>query len=165
MSYFCKKFLKLIRKDSQRGVSMIELMLAVMLLAISLTAIVSLSTKSIQLSQVSVLRKDAIVLARSKIEDIKAVRDVEDDWDEFYDWVDEPRSNEPNRPKLVDDGSDVPYSWSIDMTNLNISGSDGVYSVGSGGDGSMIRVTVNVDWTDAQGDHTVSQEVVLTKWR
>jgi prepilin-type N-terminal cleavage/methylation domain-containing protein len=68
--------------NNQSGQSLIELLIGMTIMVVVLTAAALLATKSIQLSQISLLRKQAVTLAREGIENVRKERDTKN-WSEF----------------------------------------------------------------------------------
>ena len=144
----------------QSGQSLIELMVGLAILTVALTAILSLTTKSVQLSEVAQLRDHAITTAKSRIETVKKVRDSQDSWVDFKQAIKE--NNDGDTIVETVDGvirmntelvSDVSFGWT---TDISFRDSGSVSQV-------IADVFVTVDWEDAKGSHQVEDYTIISK--
>jgi Tfp pilus assembly protein PilV len=125
---------KFIKNNS--GQSVIELLIAVLILSLVLTTATLMATKSIQLSEVTQNREKAILFAKNAIEEVRKQRDTQN-WNEFA--IDE-----------------ITTEFLEEVFNRKIAKTV---------NGSSVDVLVEITWTDFKGDHTLDQSISLTRWR
>ncbi|MGI5827464.1 MAG: type IV pilus modification PilV family protein [Patescibacteria group bacterium] len=129
---------------SSSGQSLIELLVGMTIMVIVLTAAALLATKSIQLSQLSLLRKKAVILAKEGIEQARKERDTKT-WNDFaIDSLEEENDIDGN------------FTRKILKTVLQDT---------LGNPRPIVHVVVEVSWIDVKGDHTVTQQTYLSKWQ
>lgn len=131
---------------NQRGQTMIELLVGIGLTAIILLAMALLSTRAIQLSEVSSNRQKAVGLATEGIEDIRRLRN-EQYWSDFITGV--------------NNASPTLYQQSVFESIFTRS----IYRQIITPANDQVEVTVNVTWQDVKGTHTVTQKTILTDWK
>ena len=137
--------------NQNQGISIIEVLVAMMVVVMSLLSITLLSTKSIKLSQLAQDRDKAITLAQETIEQVRYNRDTMS-WSQFV------GSNTDNIQSLSDDKFDVTVTVrDKDHPKENLELSDNV-----------ALVTVKVSWVDGDpsdphNTHFIEHETYLGK--
>ena len=130
---------------SQSGVSMIELILGIGLIALVLTAIALMTTRAIQLAESSKLRQKAIIYAQDGIEQVRQEK-ATTSWNEF----------KINYSAMETELSDA---------EVNGEGFKRVITLVQNPDSdSEFLLTSTVTWTDYQGTHNVEQTTIISNW-
>lgn len=126
------------------GQSLVELLVAVSIIAIALTAVSLLALRSLQLSEAARDREKAVILAKTKIEEVRKERDSEF-WSVFRD-----------------------SSLGIGTTELQIEDTfkrtTTKTRVPDDNTATRVDVTVRVEWSDFKGEHNLEQSTLLTKY-
>lgn len=136
---------------NNRGASMIELMIGIVLVAIVMTTISMMTTRSIQLAQASKYRQKAVILAQDGIEMARQTR-KETDWQEFISRIRNsyqdlnPENDLSGYREFNDLFDNNVYTRNIYMANIR---------------GNYVQVISEVSWNDFKGSHKVSQETRL----
>jgi prepilin-type N-terminal cleavage/methylation domain-containing protein len=142
------------RAKVNSGQTLIELMIALAVIAIGLTAILTLTTRSVKTSEVTKIRQDAVSLARTKIDEVRFARETTPNWDDFV------------QSDLVSDSSSEAYPGTTGGLVWQISSS-------SPSQGAL-EIVVTVSWEDVSGRHyctpqtpdsCIREEITLTKWK
>jgi Tfp pilus assembly protein PilV len=129
----------------QKGISIIELLIAIAVIVMVIVSVTLLTTKSVQLAQFSQDRQKATTLANEAIETVRFNRDTQT-WNNFI-------NNNFSNIELTDDDR---FSWTIDVTN----GSGGALDFSD----TLASVVITINWEDSKGEHGVVQQTSLTKY-
>lgn len=147
---------KRIKRKGQSGQSIIELLIAILVLSMVLVSVTLMATKSIQLSQTASSREKAISLARTEIEEIRKNRYVDCMWSEFKDlgstcWI-----NEEDKYNLVDGKykKNLSDNYTATITLEEIENLDGK---------EIIPFTLKIEWNDVKGQHEVIQNISFSE--
>ena len=155
--------MKLQKHSTNLGVSMFEMIVAVFIVAIILTAIASLSTTSIRNNTFSVNKNRASSYAQEGVEWLRGLRD-------------QSFANLSSKSGIFPDGQ----TWCINSleTSLDDQGTcnSGEYITGTNfvrevriiqdedGDSNSLDTNITVRWIDGQGEHTVNVYTTFTNW-
>ena len=129
-------------RKNQSGISIIEVVISVGIIAIILLSIALLSTKSLQMAQMAQTRQTAISYARKGIEQVRYDRETKA-WNVFLVEINNTSiypTNEQVQPNMT-------RSYSIIQDSTD-----------------KVSVEVTVTWTDVKGEHNVTQTTTLTRW-
>jgi len=146
------------------GQTLIELMIGIAVVAIGLTAIVSLTTRSIRTTDAAQYRKEAVKLSRSKAEEVKYDREITPNWNDFL--VEYTGAGTGVKSETTTDGV---YTWTITTVNCAVDTCETEY-----GTSGVVYVEVEVEWEDVVGRHyceggtpdaCIKEEFLLTKWK
>ena len=153
------------RKDGLfSGQSLFEVIFALGIIAIMMTSVVSLTTKTVSNASYSTSRVQATHLAREAIEWLRQERDAS--WSSFtcyasavgdtYTYCLNDLSSWPaTSGDCTDPITGTNFEREVDLTLRS----------SAGGTEDIIDAIVTVSWTDAQGEHSVSSATEFTKWR
>jgi len=129
-------------KKNQSGISLIEIVVSVGIIAVILLSIALLSTKSLQMAQMAQTRQTAISYARKGIELVRLNRETKP-WNTFVSEINNTSIypiNEQIQPNMT-------RSYSITQDSSD-----------------KVLVEVTIIWTDVKGQHTITQTTTLTRW-
>ena len=139
----------------QKGISLLEIVIAVGLISIILLALVSVSTKSISNTTYSRERNQASRYSQEAVEWLRSQRDL--GWSAFYVYV---------------DSSDT---WCLDTLSWTNSGACSGRMIANTNlvrevefttpEQGVVEVKVTVTWVDAGNTNESVSETVLTKWQ
>jgi prepilin-type N-terminal cleavage/methylation domain-containing protein len=156
-------------KHSQKGFSLLEVIIAMFIILIGLVGILSLANMSLKNASVSKMRLIASGLAQEGIEIVRDIRRSYSDWDDWYGAV-------VDGDYLVqyDSTSLVPYS----ETPLKLDKATGLYQYSSGDDTSFyrkvtltkisaneVKVVAEVKWQLKGSWHDLTVEDRLWNWK
>ena len=145
---------KRVRRD--QGFTLIEVLIAVLILGVGLLGVVVLQTKSLQYNQQAYLYSQATFLAADVAERMRANSDVADDYEiDFDDTV-----NVSATKCLTSDCSESEFSqWDLKIWK------DSMTSALPSGDGSIVKVAdqfvITIQFDDSRGEEAL-QEISIT---
>ncbi len=177
-------------KTNQSGQTLVELVVALALMAMSITSAAALASVSSKTSGEAGRRSQAVALADREMEALRAYRDSElRDTATFLDgitgcandqahqWIMRPSVAGPGGWSKATVASPTAYSsGALDGTSLDINGNSvnfgQIYSSYSrmlticdaNGDSHTKNVQVQVNWTESNGTRQVIERTVLTDW-
>jgi prepilin-type N-terminal cleavage/methylation domain-containing protein len=128
-------------RHTQKGQTIIEILIALAVGAIVLTAVASTATISVSNAEFAKKKTEAVRYVDEGIENVRIARDGADSWDAFLalTWDDEAIGSFRRETTVVDDPGDP-------------------------GNTNRRLVTVTVFWSDAKGEHQASSTTILTSW-
>jgi len=152
-------------KDNQKGFSLLEVIVAVFIVAVGLVGILTLANMSLKGASTSKMKLIASGLAQEGIEVVRDIRRSNTEWDDWYSGV----SNGDYR---------VQYNsanlMSFSETPLKLDTNSGLYQYSSGDDSSFyrkitltkisadeVKVVMEVKWPD----NTLTAEDRLWNWK
>jgi len=161
------------RRRSKFGFSLLEVIIAIFILVMGLSAIMALIAQSMKSSSISSSRLIAANLAQEGIEVVRNIRDINyDDDSGWRNWYDSLVSGD----YIVQYNDDYLQSFSDSFLNYN--SSSGLYSYNSGTPSVFKRkitlsgissikasVTCVVTWTENNQLHSITMEEQLWDWR
>lgn len=154
-----------------KGFTIVEVLIAMMIFSIALLALVSLATTSMKATEMGRRMTQGVNLATQKMESLKAVPFRHLNRDITVGGISKTctRSNavfsctpDPNTDTL--DKAVFTWSWDVEYMDLNnngiVFGDPAAPDNRSIDDGDMRLITVFVDWTDIMGDHNIELKML-----
>jgi len=123
-------------KESQQGQTIVEILIAVAVGALVLTAITATTTITVSNAEFAQRKTEAVKYLEEGVENVRIARDNQDSWSDFLNlpWDDETIGSYTRVTTVTDTGP------------------------------NEVTVTVVVRWTDAKGTHEVTSTTILTNW-
>ncbi len=150
-----------------KGFTIIEVLIAMIIFSIALLALVSLATTSMKATEMGRRMTQGVNLATQKMESLKAVPFKHLNRDMTVGGISKTCTSvgavfsctpTPNTDTL--DNAVFTWSWDVEYMDLNGNGVVFGDSPGSIDDGDMRLITVFVDWSDIMGDHSVELKML-----
>ena len=152
-------------KDNQKGFSLLEVIVAVFVVAVGLVGILTLANISLKGASTSKMKLIASGLAQEGIEVVRDIRRSNTEWDDWYALI----SNGDYRIQY-----DSANLMSFSETPLKLDAGSGLYQYSSGNNSLFyrkitltiisadeVKVVVEVKWPD----HTLAAEDRLWNWK
>jgi Tfp pilus assembly protein PilV len=139
----------------QKGISLLEIVIAVGLISIILLALVSVSTKSISNTTYSREKNQASRLSQEAVEWLRSQRDM--GWSTFYGYVD--ASDTWCLTTLAWDNAGACSGDKVPNTNLE---RQVAFTTPEQG---VVEVRVTVTWLEGGNTNESVSETILTKWQ
>lgn len=123
-------------KEPQQGQTIVEILIAVAVGALVLTAITATTTITVSNAEFAQRKTEAVKYLEEGVENVRIARDNADSWTDFINlsWDDETIGSYTRETTITNTGPDE------------------------------VTVTVVVKWPDAKGEHEVTSSTILTNW-
>ncbi len=135
---------------NKQGQSLIEMLIAVAVIAVVVTALTVLGISSVRSSQQAKKKSAAAKLANKGVELVRMCRDKSESWQDFL--------NDCNSPTGW--STSIPSGYTGDITVVEVD-QDGNPAAGTG----RALVAVTVSFTDSADTHETTAKTYLTNWQ
>jgi len=173
-SAFSKRIKLLLRSKShnQKGLSIIEILIVVSIIAISLTSLLGLISFSLSAASLTKQVFKANGIAQESIEQVRSFRDSTQ-WNtdglgtlatstNYY----VEKSDSPLRWQLIQGTETIDgFTRQIVFEGVKRDGSDNIVEIGGVFDFNTRKITVTVFWSERNKDHQTELVTYLTNWR
>jgi len=140
------KIKKIKIKTDNKGQSLIELLLVMILISVVMTAAVMLVMRALQLSETSLSRQRGVMIAKATSEYLKKEREL-NSWSVFKDNV----TNSNIVSNYIADIEVIDDSYKVEITNVE----------DNSGSGGGVLVEFEIGWTDVKGNHEITDSITL----
>ncbi len=162
-----------IKMRKQNGFTLIDVIVAIFIMAVALMAIIGLANYALTTAAVSKDRVIASGLAQEGIEIVRNIRDSQDDWDDWYtngistgDYLAQYNNSSlisySSLPLRIDSTGHYQYSSgnnSIFYRKISITKNP------SGSEPNEIKVTAEIKWSEKGKQYSLTAEDRLWNWR